>query len=118
MDPRGWARDLTPGSSAIRRLTKNGLWELSGAGEHRPPGNVTSRVGNNVGVGNAADCCVHLAPMARVAQSRAQRDRRGRADCWTLHSGANAASFAVDDGHSQHLSGLPLVGAICGANSQ
>ena len=50
-----------------------------------------------------------------VTQSRAQRGRRGRAYCRTLHTGADAASFAMVDRHSQYLSGIPLVGAICGA---
>ena len=31
------------------------------------------------------------------------------------HSDVDAASFAVDDGYSQYLSGIPLVGAIGGA---
>jgi hypothetical protein len=50
-----------------------------------------------------------------VTQSRAQRGPRGRSYCRTLHTGADAAPFAVDDGHSQYLSGIPLVGAICSA---
>src|SRR5215472_13999274 len=50
-----------------------------------------------------------------VTQSGAQRGRRGRSNCRTLHTGADATFFAVDDGHSQYLSGIPVVGAICGA---
>src|SRR5713101_7356971 len=53
--------------------------------------------------------------VARFTQSCTQCGSRGRTHCRALHSGSDTASFALDDGHSQYVSGVPLVGAICGA---
>jgi len=53
--------------------------------------------------------------VARFTQSSTQCGSRGRTHCRVLHSGSDTASFALDDGHSQYVSGVPLVGAICGA---
>ena len=51
--------------------------------------------------------------VARFTQSSTQFGSRGRTHCRTLHSGGDTASFALDDGHWQYVSGVLLVGVIC-----
>src|SRR6266853_4555061 len=53
--------------------------------------------------------------VARFTRSSTECGNRGRTHCRALHSGSDAAPVALDDGHSQYVSGVPLVGAICGA---
>jgi hypothetical protein len=51
--------------------------------------------------------------VACATQSRAQRGRRGRPYSRTLHSGPNAASFALEDGHSLDVGSLFFRELLC-----
>jgi len=53
--------------------------------------------------------------VARFTRSSTECGNRGRPHCRALHTVGDAAPVALDDGHSQYVSGVPLVGAICGA---
>ncbi len=63
----------------------------------------------------AAWCSCSACSCGSLHAISTQCGSRGRTHSRALHSGSDTASFALDDGHSQYVSGVPLVGAICRA---